>query len=119
MLAGRVGAKHQVQTTVQAADWLTPMQTLRMRLAAPPGWAGHAPGQFAFVSFSRAEGAHPYTIASAWDGQRHEITFLVKALGDYTSRLHEWLRPDRAYIRSLQQLSTKKTNPLFSQSQTP
>lgn len=93
VLAGRVGAKRRVQATVQAADWLAPMQTLRMRLAAPPVWAGHAPGQFAFVSFSRAEGAHPYTIASAWDGQRREITFLVKALGDYTSRLHEWLRP--------------------------
>ena len=66
VLAGRVGAKRRVQATVQAADWLAPMQTLRMRLAVPPGWAGHAPGQFAFVSFSRAEGAHPYTIASAW-----------------------------------------------------
>ena len=29
VLAGRVGAKRRVQATVQAADWLAPMQTLR------------------------------------------------------------------------------------------
>ena len=93
VLAGRVGKKRQAQAEVLAADWQPPRQTLRLRLAVPQGWAGHAPGQFAFITFSRAEGAHPYTIASAWhDGQR-ELVFMIKALGDYTSRLHEWLRP--------------------------
>jgi len=49
-------------------------------------WRGHYPGQFAFVTFDKAEGAHPFTIASADRGDR-TVTFAIKALGDYTRRL--------------------------------
>ena len=49
-------------------------------------WRGHHPGQFAFVTFDEAEGAHPFTIASADRGDR-TVTFAIKALGDYTRRL--------------------------------
>lgn len=49
-------------------------------------WLGHHPGQFAFVTFDEAEGAHPFTIASADRGD-HTVTFAIKALGDYTRRL--------------------------------
>ena len=48
--------------------------------------AGHVSGQFAFVTFDEREGAHPFTISSAWqdDGR---LMFLIKALGNYTHRL--------------------------------
>jgi predicted ferric reductase len=54
-------------------------------------WAGHSAGQFAFVTSSKQEGAHPYTIASAWNAKTHRIVFITKALGDHTSRLPEKL----------------------------
>ncbi len=50
------------------------------------GWRGHRPGQFAFVTFDDKEGAHPFTIASADQGDR-TIRFQIKALGDYTRQL--------------------------------
>lgn len=51
------------------------------------------PGQFAMVYFEAKDGwhRHPFTIASA--PQDHVVRFTVKALGDYTSRIHEWLEP--------------------------
>lgn len=56
-------------------------------------WQGHKAGQFAFVTFDRKEGKHPFTMASSWNGETREITFLSKSLGDYTSlmphSLHE------------------------------
>ena len=58
--------------------------TVRCRL--DPGWRGHRPGQFAFVTFDDREGAHPFTIASADQGDR-TISFQIKALGDYTRQL--------------------------------
>jgi predicted ferric reductase len=58
--------------------------TVRCRL--DPGWRGHRPGQFAFVTFDDKEGAHPFTIASADQGDR-TISFQIKALGDYTRQL--------------------------------
>lgn len=51
-----------------------------------PGWRGHRAGQFAFVRFDRFEGHHPFTIASADHGDRR-VTFLIKALGDFTRTL--------------------------------
>jgi predicted ferric reductase len=58
-----------------------------------PGWPGHAAGQFAFVTSDPREGAHPYTIASAWQPAEPGITVVTKALGDHTRRLRERLHP--------------------------
>lgn len=55
-------------------------------------WKGHQAGQFAFVTSNKAEGAHPYTIASAWQPRDQRIVFITKALGDHTGRLHETLK---------------------------
>jgi len=54
-------------------------------------WPGHKAGQFAFLDFDDREGAHPFTISSAWknDGK---LTFTIKGLGDYTRRLPELVR---------------------------
>ena len=60
-----------------------------MRIDA--GWRGHLAGQFAFVTSSRAEGAHPYTIASAWHPENPRVTFVTKALGDHTAQLPQTL----------------------------
>jgi predicted ferric reductase len=59
------------------------------------GWPGHRPGQFAFVTTSRLEGAHPFSIASDWDPASRRIVFVAKALGDYTARLREEFTPGR------------------------
>lgn len=49
-------------------------------------WKGHQSGQFALVTFDTREGAHPFTIASAWLGDGH-VRFAIKSLGDYTRAL--------------------------------
>lgn len=54
------------------------------------GWRGHQPGQFAFVRFDDGEGAHPFTIASADQGD-NTVSFQIKALGDYTGTLAQRL----------------------------
>jgi len=54
-------------------------------------WPGHRPGQFAYLTFDPAEGAHPFTIACAPQQGSRRISFQIKALGDYTSKLGERL----------------------------
>ena len=63
--------------------------TVRCRL--DQGWHGHRPGQFAFVTLNDKEGAHPFTIASADQGDK-TISFQIKALGDYTKSLAQSLQ---------------------------
>ncbi|HEY8333312.1 MAG TPA: ferric reductase-like transmembrane domain-containing protein [Tardiphaga sp.] len=55
-------------------------------------WTGHRAGQFAFVDFGGTEGAHPFTVSSAWqrDGR---LLFSIKGLGDYTRKL-----PDQLFV---------------------
>jgi predicted ferric reductase len=54
-------------------------------------WAGHDPGQFAFVDFDDADEPHPFTISSPWNDDGH-LTFLIKGLGDYTRALPTTLK---------------------------
>lgn len=54
-------------------------------------WPGHQAGQFAFVTFDHAEGAHPFTIASADQGKAKLLRFEIKGLGDYTKTLAQRL----------------------------
>ena len=58
----------------------------------PQGWENYRPGQFAFVTFDRFEGAHPFTIAGVDDDGR-KLVFQIKALGDYTGGLASRLTP--------------------------
>ncbi len=71
---------------------------LEVVCALPADWPGHRAGQFAFVRFDAAEGAHPFTIASApnalgsgADGGQL-LRFVIKPLGDYTHTLRQQLR---------------------------
>lgn len=50
-------------------------------------WKGQQSGQFAFVTFDKEEGAHPFTIASAWNDKQRLVKFVIKGLGDYTKGL--------------------------------
>src|SRR5574343_585738 len=88
VLLRRVGAQRQVAGEVQSVVRHDRLQVVEVTIALKGRWAGHNAGQFAFVTLHADEGPHPYTITSAWqdDGQ---ITFIIKALGDYTATLAE------------------------------
>ncbi len=95
-LLGRVGSKRQhagrvVRTETSAAGVL--------EVAVDPGrdWPGHEAGQFALVTFDRAEGAHPFTIVSEWRPGA-PLRFAIKALGDYTATLPGRLKAGDAAI---------------------
>lgn len=63
---------------------------LNLDIQVPQGWRGHQAGQFAYLTFHHGEGAHPFTISSAWHGDGR-LSFMIKALGDYTRRLPQAL----------------------------
>jgi predicted ferric reductase len=90
-LFGRIGARRKVQGRIEALTYYPELRVLETAIQLEKGWGGHAAGQFAFVTSDRREGAHPYTIASAWQGDGR-IVFITKALGDHTSRLRERLK---------------------------
>lgn len=96
VLFRRVGVGRQVNGTIAAMEYYPGVHTLEVAVDVAGGWPGHEPGQFAFVTSNRAEGAHPYTMASAWHGDAKRITFIVKELGDHTARLRETLRLGQA-----------------------
>ncbi|MEY8879000.1 MAG: ferric reductase-like transmembrane domain-containing protein [Leptothrix sp. (in: b-proteobacteria)] len=92
-LLRRVGVKRRIGGAIEAVEYHADSQVLRVDLKLVDGWAGHQAGQFAFVSFEgHREGAHPYTIASAWQGDGR-LFFLIKTTGDYTATLPASLRP--------------------------
>jgi len=91
-LMGRIGASRKVQGSVTALTDYPALRVLETTIVLEDGWPGHAAGQFAFVTTDRDEGAHPYTIASAWNPADRRLVFITKALGDHTSRLREKLK---------------------------
>ena len=93
VLSGRVGRSRTVAGEVADVRYFEPLRATRTTLSLAPGWPGHAAGQFAFVTSDPREGAHPYTIASAWNAADRQIRFVTKALGDHTRALHQTLRP--------------------------
>ena len=86
-LAGWIGRSRKVNGKIVAIEQPT-REILGITVELSTPWPGHRPGQFAFVTFDPAEGAHPFTIASADHGDGR-LTFQIKALGDYTRRLSE------------------------------
>lgn len=90
-LFNRIGARCKVQGKIQTLIQYPELDVLETCIAMPANWSGHKAGQFAFVTSSKSEGAHPYTIASAWNPQQPQVTFITKALGDHTSRLPQTL----------------------------
>ena len=92
VLSGRVG---QARTAYGVIDFLQSypaLNALEIRLRMKEGtWRGHQPGQFVFATSNPKEGAHPYTIASAWNEAEQCMTFVTKALGDHTKTLAQRL----------------------------
>jgi predicted ferric reductase len=91
-LGGRIGAGHKVQGHIAALTEYPGVHVLEAAIQMEDGWRGHAPGQFAFVTSDTREGAHPYTIASAWNPAERRLVFIAKALGDHTRRLRDTLK---------------------------
>lgn len=92
VLLGKVGSGRKVAGTVESLSYYPELRVLETQIVLSEGWPGHAAGQFAFATSNPKEGAHPYTIASAWNPAERRITFITKALGDHTGRLHERLK---------------------------
>lgn len=55
----------------------------------------HQPGQFAFIDFGGAEGAHPFTLSAADTGNAC-VRVAIKALGDHTRHLQHTLQVGQA-----------------------
>jgi predicted ferric reductase len=86
-LAGRIGYQHRHPARIEAVEQL-PDNVLAVTCRPLTAWPGHAAGQFVFADFGTPlEGAHPFTIASAWDAQTGTLALAIKALGDYTRGL--------------------------------
>lgn len=91
-LTRQIGRRRKVAGRVAALRQFPSMKVTETEIAVGDAWPGHDAGQFAFVTFDPKEGAHPFTIASAWTPGATAITVISKALGDYTSRLPDTLR---------------------------
>ncbi|MCB1969842.1 MAG: ferric reductase-like transmembrane domain-containing protein [Geminicoccaceae bacterium] len=92
-LLGAIGRGRRVAGKIAALHNFSGVSSLESEIRLSAGWPGHKAGQFAFVKSKRWEGAHPYTIASAWNPDDPKITFVTKELGDHTSTLAENLKP--------------------------
>lgn len=91
VLTGRVARKRKVPGVIKSLRYYRSLRVLEGSIQLEKGWPGHTAGQFAFVTSSTAEGAHPYTVASEWDPDERCVVFIVKELGDYTGKLHKLL----------------------------
>ncbi|BBF92817.1 ferredoxin reductase family protein [Blastochloris tepida] len=89
-LAGRVGYHRKAVGEIEELVAFQDNRVLKVAIRFKDRWPGHEAGQFAFVSFSADEGAHPFTISSGWTGDGR-LFFLIKGIGDYTARLPELL----------------------------
>ncbi len=95
-LAGRIGRRRQHAARIEAIRQ-HPGQLLEIVCRPLAGWPGHRAGQFLFIDFGlRGEGAHPFTIASDWNGQQGTLTLAIKALGDFTRQLPSLVQPGQS-----------------------
>ena len=91
VLFRRVAVSRQVVGEVASINRHDALNVLALDIQLKGRWAGHESGQFAFLTLHEDEGAHPFTISSAWTGDGR-IQFIIKALGDYTGTLADRLR---------------------------
>lgn len=91
VLSRKVAVNRQVIGELANITRYEALNVLTLDIQLKGQWSGHQAGQFAFVTLHEEEGAHPFTLSSAWlnDGK---IQFTIKALGDYTSTLAKRLR---------------------------
>jgi len=92
-LLRRIGMTHRASGVIDSLEYHGDNRVLSVSVLLHSRWPGHAAGQFAFVTFDRHEGAHPYTISSSWS-DTGRLQFLIKDLGDYTHALPNTARVD-------------------------
>ena len=85
-LLRKVGFQRRAVGVIDALFYHNDNRVLKVALTLKERWSGHQAGQFAFVTFDRREGPHPFTISSDWHGDG-KLMFLIKGLGDYTNTL--------------------------------
>ena len=91
----RIGHSRRATGHVEDARTYADNAVLEVGVRLETAWPGHEAGQFAFVTFDKSEGAHPFTISSGWGGDGR-LTFTIKGIGDYTRKLPELLRVGQA-----------------------
>lgn len=88
-LTGKIGKRRSYKGLVQAVKQ-TSANITEVVCNMGKRWPGHRAGQFALVTFDRFEGAHPFSMSSADNGSG-QLSFQIKALGDYTRELPQQL----------------------------
>lgn len=91
VLLGQVGKKRKATGLIQSINTYPDMNMFELIIKSDQ-WKGHNAGQFAFLKFEKKEPPHPFTISSAWDKNTKNISFTIKALGDYTNTLANKLK---------------------------
>jgi predicted ferric reductase len=86
-LFGKTGHLHQHHGTLTMIKQHARENMVEVHIKIDDRWPGHHAGQFAFLTFDPKEGAHPFSISSAWDPQTRDISFHIKRLGDFTNTL--------------------------------
>ncbi|MBK1887871.1 MULTISPECIES: ferredoxin reductase family protein [Marinobacter] len=89
-LTGQIGRSRRYKGLVQAVKQ-TSANITEVVCDMGKRWPGHQAGQFALVTFDRIEGAHPFSLSSA-DDDSGQLSFHIKALGDYTRKIPRKLR---------------------------
>lgn len=87
----RIGLSRKVAGEVTNISYLDGVKVNAVSIQLKSQWPGHYAGQFAFITFDQHEGAHPFSITSVWAGDG-KLSFLIKALGDYTSTINTQLK---------------------------
>ncbi|MCQ1058022.1 ferredoxin reductase family protein [Photobacterium sp. ZSDE20] len=88
-LIGLIGKQQKYQGTIAQIHYDELNKTTLIDIDVPK-WKGHNSGQFAFLTI-KGEEPHPFTITSA-GGKNKTVQFLVKALGDFTSNIHNQIQ---------------------------
>lgn len=90
-LTRKIGRANRVDGKIDRMHSFPEMRITEIDISLEEGWKGHEAGQFAFVTFDPSKEKHPFTIASAWEPETPRITFITKALGDYTNLIPDSL----------------------------
>ncbi|WP_280552928.1 ferric reductase-like transmembrane domain-containing protein [Halomonas sp. 25-S5] len=93
-LTGQIGRSRRYKGLVKAVKQ-TSANITEVVCEMGKRWPGHQAGQFALVTFDRIEGAHPFSLSSA-DNDSGQLSFHIKALGDYTRKLPQQLSSGQA-----------------------
>lgn len=87
----QIGASHRASGVISQIRLHEDGKVTEVEVKLTTPWEGHKEGQFAFVTFDRREGHHPFTLSSSWKDDAR-LTFHIKQLGDYTRTLSHTLQ---------------------------